>query len=132
MIQTTYIKAVISHDSPRSICQSSQTLFRPSFFLLPSLCHTKQERHKCVIYISYWHTITENLLKGNKDKQNLRFSQHCCEGFRSFGMLQCAVGQDASGIEKECQNVLRVKKNIFFWAVWISDDDDDDDDNLIL
>jgi hypothetical protein len=62
-----------------------------------------------------FHTGTQlqkTVLRSNKDKQNLRFSQQCCEGFRSFGMLQCAAGRGVSGTEKECC-VLGGKKNIF-------------------
>jgi len=57
--------------------------------------------------------LQKNVLKSNKDKQNFRFSQQCCEGFRSFGMLQCAVGRGISGIEKEC-SALRGKKKVVF------------------
>jgi len=113
MIQATYMKALISHDSPLFVCQYSQTLYRPSYFLLPSLLHTRQERHKYVIYSPYSIPLHRTVLKSNKDKQNLRFSQQCCEGFRSFGMLQCAVGQDVTATKKEC-SVLRGKKKYFF------------------
>jgi len=60
-------------------------------------------------------SLQKTVLKSNKDKQNLRFSQQCWEGSRSLGMLQCAVGRGASGTEKEC-SVLRGKQNSLFFV----------------